>query len=69
VKVGDLVKSNEPHTDICAPAPASTPVGIVYRRHKQNARLWWVEWVHPTEVSGDRVCQRDAWLEILSENK
>jgi hypothetical protein len=65
MKVGDLVRSAEPHTNF---GKVARPTGIIYRRHKAR-KAWWVEWFAPSEFAGEKECMFDHWLEVLSESR
>ena len=67
MKVGDLVKSAEAWGPDNLGGEEYYPVGVVYRQHS-SARFhrWWVEWVSPEHLAGNKECMLDDWLEILS---
>ena len=68
MKIGNLVRSVDPWgPDDPGPNEEYYPIGVVYRQHKQRFHRWWVEWVSPEHLAGDRECMLDEWLEVLSE--
>jgi len=70
MKIGDLVKSATAWgPDDYGPTEEYYPVGVVYRQHKQRFHRWWVEWVSPDHLAGDKDCMLDEWLEILNEGR
>ncbi len=68
MKIGNLVRSADPWGPY-DPGPTEEyyPIGVVYRQHKQRIHRWWVEWVSPEHLAGDKECMLDEWLEVLSE--
>ena len=67
MKIGNLVRSADPWgPDDPGPTEEYYPIGVVYRQHKQRFHRWWVEWVSPEHLAGDKECMLDEWLEILS---
>ena len=68
MKIGNLVRSVDPWgPDDPGPNEEYYPIGVVYRQHKQRFHRWWVEWVSPEHLAGDKECMLDEWLEVLSE--
>ena len=68
MKIGNLVRSADPWgPDDPGPTEEYYPIGVVYRQHKQRFHRWWVEWVSPEHLAGDKECMLDEWLEVLSE--
>ena len=68
MKIGNLVRSVDPWgPDDPGPIEEYYPIGVVYRQHKQRFHRWWVEWVSPEHLAGDRECMLDEWLEVLNE--
>ena len=66
MKVGDLVKSADPYgPDKYATTEEYYPIGLVYRQHKTRFHRWWVHWVSPAFIAGEKECMLDDWLEIL----
>ena len=68
MKIGNLVRSVDPWgPDDPGPSEEYYPIGVVYRQHKQRFHRWWVEWVSPEHLAGEKECMLDEWLEVLSE--
>ena len=68
MKIGNLVRSADPWgPDDPGPTEEYYPIGVVYRQHKQRFHRWWVEWVSPEHLAGEKECMLDDWLEILNE--
>ena len=70
MKIGNLVKSATAWgPDDHGPTEEYYPVGVVYRQHKHRLHRWWIEWVSPEHLAGDKDCMLDEWLEILNEGR
>lgn len=68
MKIGNLVRSIDPWGPDEYGGEEYYPIGVIYRQHKQRFRRWWVEWVSPEHLAGDRECMLDEWLEIINES-
>ena len=69
MKIGNLVRSVDPWgPDDPGPNEEYYPIGVVYRQHKRRFHRWWVEWVSPEHLAGEKECMLDEWLEVLSEH-
>jgi hypothetical protein len=70
MKIGNLVKSAMAWgPDDYGPTEEYYPVGVIYRQHKTRVHRWWVEWVSPEHLTGEKDCMLDDWLEILNEGR
>ena len=69
MKIGNLVRSKDAWGPDEIGGAQYYPIGIVYRQHKQRFHRWWVEWVSPEYVAGEKECMLDEWLEVLNESR